>query len=184
MLSSSQQAGEKVETASCSFLGPVSIYSEHQWGILNSWCQRVSSPLSQHVLVSVALGSHLYNSSSSWLGLFETCHIFWDGYTPACCLSGIKVAKAYALTGSGWHGGHCHDTMCARHTLPWSILSSLRLLWQNQQLPSPQPETGTHSSAQLAQSLASTIPSPLQHKSSCVHGGFLTPGKMCSRAGI
>lgn len=32
------------------------------------------------------------------LGLYETCHIFWDGYTAGCCLSGIKVARACALT--------------------------------------------------------------------------------------
>lgn len=53
------------------------------------------------------------------LGLFETCHIFWDGYTPGCCLSVIKVAKVYALTASGWHGDvpetHPHGAFC-HHT--------------------------------------------------------------------
>lgn len=53
------------------------------------------------------------------LGFFETCNIFWYGYTPGWCLSGIKVANAYALTGSGWHGGvpqtHFHGAFC-HHT--------------------------------------------------------------------
>lgn len=64
-------------------------------------------------------------------GLFETSPIFWVGYISGCCLCGIKEAKAYALAGSGWHGGvpetHCPGAFC-HHTDSCGKTSSYLLL--------------------------------------------------------
>lgn len=131
---------------------------------------------------------------------------FWDGYIPGQCLGEKKktTAKANLLVPAAhrsitwlilvscgrtewgrWGWDQENSEMSQQHVVMWPFVVvqiAAMTLWVKANLSSAWDWYLFLSTAQIHCSI-STKPSPLWYKDSHAHGGLLTPGKMCSRAG-